>query len=162
MKNDAHTTTDSLYEVIKLVRPLYKTLESSVALELEKAGITVSQRAVLEQLQGQGPLTVPDIGRRLILPRQFIQKIVNELLALALIERLENAAHKRSVLLALTAEGQNAIAQIMARERAVMAPIAQALKSSDVAMTKAVMTKIIGAFGAHNAQTTKQEKEETT
>lgn len=156
------STPEKLYEIIRLVRPLYKTLEASVAQELEKTGITVSQRAVLEQLQDQGALTVPAIGRRLILPRQFIQKIANELLEVALIERLENVAHKRSPLFTLTQEGRVAIEAIKARETEIMRPIAKALKPGDIEVTRAVMAGVIAAFSAHNARIPQGAKEETT
>lgn len=151
MKSEIQSSPDSLYEIIRLVRPLYKTLEASVAQELEKSDVSVSQRAVLEQILDQGPITVPAIGRRLVLPRQFIQKVANELLERGFIRRRENEAHKRSVLLSLTAKGQTAIEQIKAREAEVMRPIAGALKPSDLAITKAVMSEIIEAFNAHNS-----------
>lgn len=157
MNNNAQSSPDSLYEIIRLVRPLYKTLEATVALELEKSGISVSQRAVLEQILDNGPITVPAIGRLLMLPRQFIQKVANELLELDFIQRRENEAHKRSVLLGLTPSGQRAIEQIKTREAEVMTPIAGALKSSELAVTKSVMSEIIRAFNVHNSSSEKQE-----
>lgn len=160
MKKSHQGTPNQLYEIIRLVRPLYKTLEASVAQELEKTGVTVSQRAVLEQIQDHGAATVPAIGRRLTLPRQFIQKIANELLEAGRIERRENAAHKRSVLLVLTDDGRRMIDEIKAREAAVMVPIASALNAEDLAVTKAVMIDVIAAFDRHNAQTTPDKEEE--
>lgn len=139
----------ALYDLIRLVRPLYKALEASVARELDGTGVTVSQRAILEQVQDLGAPTVPDIGRRLLLPRQYVQKIANELLDAGLIEKRSNAAHKRSALLDLTAEGAAAIAAIKAREAAVMRPIARALEAADVETARAVMTEMIGAFRSH-------------
>lgn len=161
MKRTQQADPKSLYEIIKLVRPLYKTLETSVAKELEKTGVTVSQRAVLEQIQDTNALTVPAIGRRLSLPRQYIQKIANELLEAALIARRENAAHKRSVLLVLTDDGRRMIDAIKAREAAVMAPIARALNPDDLTTAKAVITEVIAAFDAHNGRMTQDQEEET-
>ncbi|TQV80379.1 MarR family winged helix-turn-helix transcriptional regulator [Denitrobaculum tricleocarpae] len=156
MKDSQQSSPDSLYELIRLVRPLYKTLESSVAQELERTGISVSQRAVLEQLLDHGPITVPAIGRQLMLPRQFIQKIANELFEQELIRRRENEAHKRSVLLELTDKGEGAIAVIKEREAEVMLPIAAALNSDDLAITRTVITEIIRAFSAHNSDFAKK------
>lgn len=145
-----HSDTDSLYDLIRLVRPLYKVLETAVALELEPTGVGVLQRAILEQLLDNGALTVPAIGRNLILPRQFIQKNANELLEAELVSKRENAAHKRSVLFALTPRGRELIGRIRAREAEVMAPIADVLDGRDVTAAKAVMSEMIRGFGEHN------------
>ncbi|MEM7190863.1 MAG: helix-turn-helix domain-containing protein, partial [Pseudomonadota bacterium] len=91
-----------LLDVIRLVRPLYKALEAAVETGLAETGLTLTQRAVLEEIFRHGPLTVPAIGMALIAPRQFIQTTVNALIQRGLVERRENAAHKRSVLIALT------------------------------------------------------------
>ncbi len=144
--------TEELYDVIQLVRPLYKVLEATVALELTETGVTISQRAVLEQLLDHGTQTVPTIGRSLILPRQFIQKIVNELLERGYIERQKNAAHKRSALLVLTPEGKAIISQIKDRETAVMDPISTQIDHDDLKATKATMVAMIKAFSSHNQQ----------
>ena len=144
-------TPEDLYAVIRLVRPLYKALEAAVERELAPTGIGVTQRAVLEWLLLEGPLTVPAIGRRMIAPRQFIQKIANELLDGGLIERRENQAHKRSVLLALTADGRTAITRILAREAEIMKPIAGELAPDDLATARSVMTVMIDRFRASPA-----------
>lgn len=156
------TRTEALYDVIRLVRPLYKVLEAAVALELAETGISVPQRAVLEQLLDAGPLTVPAIGRRLILPRQFVQKTANELLDAGLLAKRENAAHKRSALLALTPAGLAAITGIKAREAAVMQPIARALDKAEVETTRATLQEIIRAFRAHNAEGKDQQEGDST
>lgn len=156
------TRTEALYDVIRLVRPLYKVLEAAVALELAETGISVPQRAVLEQVLDAGPLTVPAIGRRLVLPRQFVQKTANELLDASLLAKRENAAHKRSALLALTPAGLAAITGIKAREAAVMQPIARALDKAEVETTRATLQEIIRAFRAHNAQGKGQQEGDST
>ena len=143
---------ESLYELIRLVRPLYKTLEASVALELAEVGVTVSQRAVLERLLDDGEQTVPTIGRSMIAPRQYVQTIANELLAAGHIEKRENAAHKRSVLLRLTPTGKETILAIKRREAAVMRPIASRLTASDLATAKKVIDGMIRAFHEHNVR----------
>lgn len=152
MKPGTPAGPGALYDVIRLVRPLYKVLEASVALELAQSGVTIPQRAILEQLLEQGPATVPAIGRSLIAPRQFVQKTANELMALGLVERRDNAAHKRSDLLCLTPAGEAAIARIKDRETAVMRPIARALEADDLATTRRVMAAMVEAFAAHNAE----------
>lgn len=144
--HDHTASPEALYGVIRLVRPLYKALEAAVERELAGTGISVTQRAVLERLLADGPQAVPALGRRLIAPRQFVQKVANELIDRGLVERQANAAHRRSMLLALTAEGQAAIARILAREAEVMRPIARGLDPADLDTTRAVMTAMIARF----------------
>ncbi len=156
MMTSAPSSSEALYDLIRLVRPLYKSLEASVALKLAPTGLSVSQRAVLELVLDHGPLTVPALARHLIAPRQFIQRIVNELRATGLVERRRNTAHKRSVLIALTPAGSAAITSVKQREADVMEPIARDLDAAEVETAKAVMAAVALAFRAHN------ERNETT
>jgi DNA-binding MarR family transcriptional regulator len=52
------------------------------------------------------PQTVADIARTMGLTRQSVQRIVNELIASALLERSENPRHMRAPLMQLTASGK--------------------------------------------------------
>lgn len=145
-------TPEALYDLIRMVRPLYKALEAAVERELTGTGISVIQRAVLERLTSGGPQTVPEIGRGLIAPRQFIQKVVNELLDRGLIERRRNQAHKRSLLIALTADGEATIRRILAREAEVMRPIARDFDPSALAAAQAVVAEMIERFRTSPSQ----------
>lgn len=55
----------------------------------------------------KGPMTVPEIASLRGVSRQHIQTIVNDLAAEGYIELLENKAHKRSKLIALTTSGES-------------------------------------------------------
>jgi DNA-binding MarR family transcriptional regulator len=105
-----------LYEVLRNVRPLVLNSARVVEADLAADGLTVGMRAVLEILAEHGPATVPAIGERLDLARQGIQRHVNDLGALKLIESRENPAHRRSVLIALTAAGASRFERIRADE----------------------------------------------
>ncbi|TGD70997.1 MarR family transcriptional regulator [Mangrovimicrobium sediminis] len=56
--------------------------------------------------EADSPPTVPQIGRSLGHPRQVIQRVVNELAADGLLERLPNPDHKRAPLLGVTDRGR--------------------------------------------------------
>ena len=139
------TNADSLYELIRLVRPLYKSLEGAVIRELEGTGLTVTERAVLEQIHDNGPMPVPRIGDALVLPRQFVQKTVDGMMDKRLVERRQNKAHRRSALIVLTPLGAELIADVLIREAKVTARVAANLEPSDVAAAKRVIeTMILG------------------
>lgn len=78
--------------------------------------VTLGMRAVLEYLQENGPTTVPDIARSRSVTRQHIQKLVNGLLDSGLVTLEPNPQHKRSLLVALTADGLRIIQRMRQRE----------------------------------------------
>lgn len=140
------TRATQLYDLIRLVRPLYKQLEAAVLRGLDGTDLTVTERAVLEQIHDNGPLPVPRIAGALIAPRQFIQKTANRLIDAGLIERQRNAAHRRSVLLALTPAGTAQIAGILDREAAITAEVAAHLSTDDIAAARRVMQAMIDGY----------------
>lgn len=141
------TDTNDLYDLIRLVRPLYKALEGAVARGLEGTGLTITERAVLEQIHDNGPLPVPRIGDALIIPRQFVQKTADGLIARGLVERRLNKAHRRSALMALTPSGEELIARVLQQEAELTARVAACLEPSDVEVAKAVIRLMIKEYG---------------
>jgi DNA-binding MarR family transcriptional regulator len=73
-------------------------------------------RAVLEVLVDGGASTVPAVADRLDLTRQAVQRHVNDLLALGLVETTPNPAHRRSVLVAPTTPGAASFARLRTDE----------------------------------------------
>jgi DNA-binding MarR family transcriptional regulator len=57
---------------------------------LEGTELTVRMRAVLEILRRHGDQTVPDIAARLEIKRQYVQLMVNEVLAGGFVEQRAN------------------------------------------------------------------------
>ncbi len=78
--------------------------------------ITLGMRGVLEHLMREGPATVPTLARARYVTRQHIQVLVNGLLDLKLVELVDNPAHRRSPLVALTREGTRVIQRMLAKE----------------------------------------------
>jgi DNA-binding MarR family transcriptional regulator len=87
-----------------------------VEASLEPHGLTVGMRAVLEVLRDAGATTVPAIAKHLDLPRQGVQRHVNDLSTLGYVASRPNAAHRRSVLIALTRSGREVIERVMTSE----------------------------------------------
>lgn len=140
------TDANELYDLIRLVRPLYKVLEGAVVRGLQGTGLTVTERAVLEQIHDNGPLPVPRIGDALIAPRQFVQKTVDGLTAKGLVERRRNAAHRRSGLMALTPSGAQLIMEVLAREAEMTARVAACLETGDLVVARAVIETVIEGY----------------
>ena len=109
-----------LYALIRRVRPLHRTLVRLVEQTLADTGLSRPMRAVLEQLEEQGALTVPQISRTLSVRRQFVQRVVNDLIAAGLVQRRRNVAHRRSWLIEPTPAGHDAFTRIHRREWQVL------------------------------------------
>jgi DNA-binding MarR family transcriptional regulator len=78
--------------------------------------ITAAMRVLLEVLLVGGSATVPEMARARGVSRQHIQQQVDALLDRDLLERRDNPAHKRSVLIALTDKGRARIQNMRAVE----------------------------------------------
>ncbi|MEU4689043.1 MarR family winged helix-turn-helix transcriptional regulator [Actinoplanes sp. NPDC023714] len=128
-----------LYEVLRLARPLVLNSARVVESTLRPAGLTVGMRAVLEVLAEGGPAAVPAIGERLDLPRQGVQRHVNDLIALGLVESRDNPAHRRSALIALTAAGSALFDRIRADELTRLGILAAGCTAGEIAAARRVL-----------------------
>lgn len=142
----------SLYGLIRRVRPLHRTLVRLVEQTLTDTGITRPMRAVLEQLEEQGALTVPQISRALSVRRQFVQRVVNDLLAAGLVQRRPNVAHRRSWLIEPTADGHDAFTRIRRREWQVLEGVAERLDAERMAIAIEMLDELTREARALDAQ----------
>lgn len=109
---------EALFEETRLLSHALKSWAEALH---EGLGVTVPMRAVLESLLRGGPRPVPEMARARGVSRQHIQQQVDALLELALVERKQNPAHKRSPCIALTDAGRALIQDMRARERDALA-----------------------------------------
>ncbi len=114
--------SDAIEQLVDEVRLLWNTLvERGERLHDREGDVTMAMRAVLEYLLRNGPTTVPNVARARHVTRQHIQVQVNELLDAGLVKLVENPAHKRSPLVALSRTGERRIARMREREASVFA-----------------------------------------
>jgi len=88
-----------------------------------------------------GPLTVPQIARRLGVSRQHILRLANELTRQGLIEAVENPDHRTSRLLRLTGAGEEVLDEINARASASNRRLLEELTAGDVAELRALLRR---------------------
>ena len=110
-----------------------------VEASLRPLNLTVGMRAVLEVLAEHGPATVPSIGDRLDLARQGVQRHVDDLVERGCAEVRANPEHRRSVLIALTAAGSEAIRRIGADERRHLGEMARDCTPEEIAAAVKVL-----------------------
>lgn len=142
----ARSDDAQLFEVIRRVRPLYRSLFAAVESRLEGTGVSVALRGVLEILADEGPQTVPQIARAHGVGRQFVQRTIDEAAATGLVCGEDNPAHRRSLLFDLTEKGRATFAKIRRQEMAVTRRVAAGLSRTDVAAALRVANHMIEAF----------------
>ena len=98
--------TDSAYQIIWLVRRLFRALAQRSDESLQDLGISVADRAVMEFLSADERLSVPEIAERYQVSRQHVQVTVNNLLEAGILATNVNPRHKRSPLISLTRKGR--------------------------------------------------------
>lgn len=140
------STAAALRVLVKGVRPLSRHLSAALEDRLTGTGISVPMRALLERLYEAGSQTVPALGRALMVPRQFALKLEGEAAALGLVERIPNAAHKRSALIRLTPSGRAAIEAELEREGMLLASIAGRFDADDVEAATRVLGGLVEAL----------------
>ncbi len=101
----AETAEELLYDVIRRLRPLQRTIVRAAERTLDGTGLTAGERTLLDALRTHGPRTVPQLARSLDLDRQPVQRWVNHAAELGLVVTTANPAHRRSSLVRLTDEG---------------------------------------------------------
>ncbi|MFE7315579.1 MarR family winged helix-turn-helix transcriptional regulator [Streptomyces sp. NPDC057555] len=116
--DQAVTTEELLYDVIRRLWPLHRTIVRAVERELEGTGMTAGEHALLDALRVQGSCTVPQLARSLGLDRQPVQRWVNHAAELGLVVTAPNPAHRRSSLIELTDEGTEVMRGIQDAEAA--------------------------------------------
>ena len=136
----------SLTALIDAIRLAFNQMRASADAAHADLGVTAAMRAVLERLARGGPQTVPDMARARNVSRQHIQKIVDGLGEVNLIDLKANPAHKRSPLIMLSANGRKLFKTIEKREIAILADIGKDLEDRDLTAATDTLKALTGAF----------------
>lgn len=137
------TPARDLYGVLRRVRPLHLLSARAVTAALDSEQLTLGVRALLEALSDGGPAPVPAIGRTLSMPRQVIQRLVDQALDQGLVATRPNPAHRRSPLVTLTDGGGATFRRVHDAELETLATIAAALDPDDVAAAVRVLDALV-------------------
>lgn len=135
-----------LYQIIGMIRPLFSHLASAVEYELAGGGVSIAARRTMECLYVSPGIAVPEIAERLLVTRQSVQKVVNELLADKYVERYANPKHRRSALFRLSRSGRARFETIRAREQINLEKVARSLKASDIETCSHVIQQLTDSF----------------
>src|SRR5436190_234471 len=95
--------SSSLGALIDETVALFHRLRAAAAAIHGEGELSAARRGVLRSLARAGAQTVPQIAAARPVSRQHIQTVVDALVADRLVETTDNPAHRRSVLVRLTA-----------------------------------------------------------
>jgi DNA-binding MarR family transcriptional regulator len=124
-------TANENYQVVWLVRRLFRALAQKASENLGQYQLSVADRAVMEFLYPQEQLSVPEIASRYQVSRQHVQVTVNALRKNGLLESRPNPRHKRSVLMKLSKKGGELFAEILAKDKETVERLFSAVPIED-------------------------------
>ncbi len=139
----AAANADQSYEIVWLIRRLFRSMAQTADVYLDAIGISVADRAVLEFLHPTHKLSVPEIAARYHVSRQHVQVTVNRLFEKGLIESMPNPRHKRSALLQLTDAGRAVFAGVRHNETEILERLFADISQADVDTTAATLRSLL-------------------
>ncbi len=135
-------TTDA-YEIVWLVRRLFRAMAQRSNDRLQDLGISVSDRAVMEFLYPDEKLSVPEIAERYQVSRQHVQITVNDLLESGFLARKLNPRHKRSRLITLTSRGRALFKKIKERDANIVRQLFSHISENEKRVTKMTLETLL-------------------
>lgn len=131
------------YEVIWLIRRLFRAMAAQADEYLADAELSAADRAVMEFLYPQHELSVPEIARRYKVSRQHVQVTVNALVTRGMLRSLENPQHKRSRLIRLSGLGRDTFNEIRHNEAAIVERIFSGISADALETTHATLNALL-------------------
>ena len=131
------------YQIIWLIRRLFRALGQKSSEYLEGFGISVADRAVMEFLYPEKMLSVPAIAEQYKVSRQHIQVTVNSLLEKKLVVTKENPRHKRSPLIMLNAKGRKLFTVILKKDEETVSLLFSHVSKNNVQITRQTLQTLL-------------------
>jgi DNA-binding MarR family transcriptional regulator len=105
-------------------------------------GIGSGMRALMQSIERVGPTSVSRLAAMRPVSRQFVQRLVDDLLAGGWVEALPNPKHKRSPLIALTSRGRETIAMMNQSESPYLSALGDGLDPADLEAAVRILNAI--------------------
>jgi len=131
------------YQVIWLIRRLFRALSQKSNENLEGYGISVADRAVMEFLYTNKMLSVPEIAEQYKVSRQHVQATINSLLEAGLVVTKENPRHKRSPLIMLNTKGRDLFGKILKKDKEIIEILFSRLSRKNIQITQQTLQSLL-------------------
>ena len=137
------TTESEPYQVIWLIRRLFRALSQKSNENLEGFGISVADRAVMEFLYPDKMLSVPEIAEQYKVSRQHVQATINSLLDAALVVAKENPHHKRSPLMMLNSKGRELFETVLKKDEEIIEVLFSRVSQGNIQITRQTLQSLL-------------------
>ena len=131
------------YQIVWLIRRLFRAMAQKSNDSLQGLGITVADRAVLEFLYPDEELSVPEIAKRYQVSRQHVQVTVNGLLKSGLLATKSNPRHKRSSLITLANGGRALFGKIKIQDTEIVEQLFSRVPEKDQLITRRTLKTLL-------------------
>ena len=131
------------YQIIWLIRRLFRALAQKSNENLEGTGISAADRAVMEFLYPEKELAVPEIAERYQVSRQHIQTTVNSLLEKGLVATKDNPRHKRSPLIVLNEEGRSLFHSVLKKDEEAVRQLFSSISENHLHVTQQTLQSLL-------------------
>jgi DNA-binding MarR family transcriptional regulator len=138
-----NTSNNAGYEVIWLVRRLFRSMAALADRYLSDDDLSAADRAIMEFLFPEERLSVPSIANKYQVSRQHVQVTVNRLRRAGLLRTETNPHHKRSRLIRLSELGRATFAEIRKNESAIVRKLFADLETQDIQTTRQVLQSLL-------------------
>ncbi|QIG80978.1 MarR family winged helix-turn-helix transcriptional regulator [Stakelama tenebrarum] len=137
---------DPRVDLIAMVYRLHGAMRNRFAGPNANTGLVLLEALVLGAIVvNRDPPTVPEIGRMLGFTRQSIQRAVNKLIALELVEPRANPRHKRAPIFVATQAGRDRMREVQRPSEALAEELAAEF---DVARATALRDELAALLSA--------------
>ena len=135
--------TDDVYQIVWLIRRLFRAMAQKSNDSLQALGISVADRAVMEFLYPDEKLSVPEIAERYQVSRQHVQVTVNGLLQSGILASKTNPRHKRSSFISLTSKGKKMFGKIKGRDTNAIKELFACVSEKDRRVTQKTLETLL-------------------
>lgn len=145
-------STELLRNVLELLPNAFHRVGASGDILHASIGLGSGMRGLLISLERNGPTSVSKLAAMRPVSRQFVQRLVDDLLRGDWVESLPNPQHKRSPLIALTHRGRSAINTMLTAEEPHLSALAEGLAPADLVATARVLRMIADRISPETLQ----------
>jgi MarR family transcriptional regulator, 2-MHQ and catechol-resistance regulon repressor len=126
---------------VKLVRAS-TTFGRLTGKDIEQHGLTQPQFGVLEMLGHLGPMTIGDIGKRMLVTGGCVTVILDNLEKEGLVERVRSLEDRRVIKVQLTKKGQSLFTEVFHKHADKVAELASVLTEEEQLQLSTLLRKL--------------------
>jgi len=141
-----------LARLIEAAQDVARRCHTATVLTQDRRGLSKGRLSLLRELEREGPQTVPQLARALLVSRQHAQVVANWLAESGYVDFVGNPAHKRSRLLRLAAAGSQLVSELERSERQLFEALRVEADPGEVERAAEVLQRVSSALKAAKAQ----------